>query len=44
MKDYEVIVAKRIRQLVGCLEDITRKSDEKATAVVDMTAWLKYFA
>ena len=43
MKEYEIIVAKRVRQLVGCLEDLIERSDEKATAVVDMTQWLKYF-
>ena len=43
MKEYEIIVAKRVRQLVGCLEDVIERSDEKASAVVDMTQWLKYF-
>ena len=43
MKEYEIIVAKRIRQLVGCLEDMVERSDEKAFAVVDMTQWVKYF-
>jgi cytochrome P450 len=43
MKEYEIIVAKRIRQLVGCLEDLIEKSDGKANAVVDMARWLKYF-
>ena len=43
MKEYEIIVAKRVRQLVGCLEDRIEKLDEKASAVVDMTQWLKYF-
>ena len=42
-KEYEIIVAKRVRQLVGCLECVIEKSDEKASAVVDMTQWLKYF-
>ena len=44
MKEYEMIVAKRARQLVGCLEDMIERSDEKASAVVDMTLWLQYFA
>ncbi|KAN0137403.1 Cytochrome P450 [Lactarius tabidus] len=44
MKEYEIIVAKRIRQLVGCLDDIIQRSDYKANAVVDMTQWFKYFA
>ena len=43
MKEYETIVAKRVRQLVGCLEDIIKRSDEKANAVVDMTQWMKYY-
>ena len=43
MKEYEILVAKRVRQLVGCLEDMTERSDEKGNAVVDMTQWLKYF-
>jgi cytochrome P450 len=43
MKEYEIIVAKRVRQLVGCLEDMIERSDEKANAMVDMTQWLKYF-
>ncbi|KAH9001150.1 high nitrogen upregulated cytochrome P450 monooxygenase 2 [Lactarius akahatsu] len=44
MKEYEITVAKRIRQLVGCLEAMVQRSDQKASAVVDMTKWLKYFA
>ncbi|KAH9063317.1 high nitrogen upregulated cytochrome P450 monooxygenase 2 [Lactarius vividus] len=44
MKEYEIIVAKRIRQLVGSLEAMIQRSDQKARAVVDMTKWLKYFA
>ena len=44
MKEYEIVVAKRSRQPVGCLEDMIRRSDQKANAMVDMTEWLKYFA
>ncbi|KAI9446339.1 high nitrogen upregulated cytochrome P450 monooxygenase 2 [Lactarius indigo] len=44
VKEYETIVAKRIRQLVGCLEAMIQRSDQKASAVVDMAEWLKYFA
>jgi cytochrome P450 len=44
LKEYEIIVAKRVRQLVGCLEDMIERSDEKANAVVDMTQWLRYFS
>ncbi|KAF8265718.1 cytochrome P450 [Lactarius quietus] len=43
MKEYEIIVAKRVRQLVGCLEDMVHSSGENADAVMDMTQWLKYF-
>ncbi|KAI9445850.1 high nitrogen upregulated cytochrome P450 monooxygenase 2 [Lactarius psammicola] len=44
MKEYEVMVAKRVRQLVGCLDNVIQRSDQKANAVVDMTRWSKYFA
>ncbi len=44
MKEYEIMVETRVRQLVGCLEDMIQRSDEKANAVVDMTRWSKYFA
>ena len=45
LKEYEIIVAKWVRQLqvVGCMKYMIEKSDEKANAVVDMTKWLKYF-
>ena len=43
MKEYEIIVAMRIRQLAGCLEGMIERSSEKANAVVDMTLWFKYF-
>jgi hypothetical protein len=43
MKEYEIIVAKRVRQLVGCLEDMIERSDDKGKVVVDMTRWMKYF-
>ena len=43
MKEYEIIVAKRVRQLVGFLEDMIERSHEKTNVVVDMTLWLKYF-
>ncbi|KAH9971364.1 high nitrogen upregulated cytochrome P450 monooxygenase 2, partial [Lactifluus volemus] len=42
LKEYEVIVAKRSRQLVSCLEDNVRGSGQKA-AVLDMAAWMSYF-
>ena len=44
MKEYEVIVAKRVRQLVGCIEDMIQRSDDKANAVIDMAQWFKYFS
>jgi len=45
MKEYEVLVAKRVRQLVGCLGDMIERSDsKKANATVDMTQWLKFFS
>ncbi|KAH9015099.1 high nitrogen upregulated cytochrome P450 monooxygenase 2 [Lactarius pseudohatsudake] len=43
MKEYEIIVAKRVRQFVGCLDDMIQRSDQKANAVVDINRWLKYF-
>ena len=43
MKDYEILVAIRVRQLVGCLEDMVEKSDKKTNAIVDMTQWFTYF-
>ena len=43
LKEYEVIVAKRVRQLVGCLEDIVHESDRKEGTVLDMAAWFNYF-
>jgi hypothetical protein len=44
MKDYEIIVAKRVRQLAGCLEDMIERSGEKANAaMMDMAQWFDYF-
>ncbi|KAI0306837.1 high nitrogen upregulated cytochrome P450 monooxygenase 2 [Multifurca ochricompacta] len=43
LKEYESIVAKRIRQLVGCLEDRVHSSDQKEGAVLDMAQWMNYF-
>jgi hypothetical protein len=44
MKDYEIIAAKRVRQLVSCLEDVIGRSDEKANAaIMDMAQWFDYF-
>jgi cytochrome P450 len=43
LKEYEVIMAKRIRQLIDCLEDRVHGSDRKGGVVLDMVAWLNYF-
>ncbi len=40
MKEYEVIFAKRVRELVGFVEDLLQRSD---CAVVDVNKWFKYF-
>jgi cytochrome P450 len=44
LKEYEVILAKRTRQLVSCLEDRVNASDQKPGVVLDMAAWFGYFA
>ncbi|KAI0265869.1 high nitrogen upregulated cytochrome P450 monooxygenase 2 [Gloeopeniophorella convolvens] len=49
LKDYEPRIAKRANQLVERLEDIIRREGKrtgakKPSAVVDMNAWLGYFA
>ena len=43
LKEYEVIVAKRTRQLIGCLENLVHGSDHKEGAVLNVAAWLNYF-
>ncbi|KAI0298930.1 high nitrogen upregulated cytochrome P450 monooxygenase 2 [Russula brevipes] len=43
LKDYEVIVAKRARQLIGCLDDLARGSSRKEGTVLDIGAWMNYF-
>ena len=43
LKEYEVIVAKRTRQLIGCLENLVQGSDHKEGVVLDVAAWLSYF-
>lgn len=43
MKEYEVIVATRSRQLIGCLENLVCGSDRKEGVVLDVGAWLNYF-
>jgi cytochrome P450 len=44
IKEYEILVAKRVRQLVSCLEDVIEGSDEKANvAMVDIAQWFDYF-
>ncbi len=43
MNEYEVIVERRVRELVGCLEDLSQRSNEEAWAVVDVHKLFKYF-
>ncbi|KAH9983064.1 high nitrogen upregulated cytochrome P450 monooxygenase 2 [Russula compacta] len=43
LKEYEIIVAKRTRQLVSCLENLVQGSDRKQGAILDMASWLSYF-
>ena len=43
MKEYEDIVANRIRQLVGSLENLVLRSAPKDGASLDIAAWLNYF-
>jgi len=43
VKEYEVIVAKRLRQLIGCLESLAHGSDRKEGITLDVAAWLNYF-
>jgi hypothetical protein len=43
LKEYEVIMAKRSRQLIDCLENLVRGSDRKGGVVLDVAAWLNYF-
>jgi cytochrome P450 len=44
LKEYEIIVAKRTRQLLGRLENSVLESDRKDGAVLDMTKWFSYFS
>ncbi|KAI0281341.1 high nitrogen upregulated cytochrome P450 monooxygenase 2 [Russula brevipes] len=44
LKDYEVIVAKRTRQLIGCLDDLVHGSSRKEGAVLDIGAWMNYYS
>jgi len=43
MKEYEDIVANRVRQLVSCLENLVHRSAPKDSALLDIAAWLNYF-
>ena len=43
LKEYEVIVESRTRQLVGYLENLIHGSARKEGALLDMAAWLNYF-
>jgi len=44
LKEYEVIMAKRTRQLIVCLENLVHGSDRKGGVVLDVAAWINYFA
>ncbi|KAI0265785.1 cytochrome P450 [Gloeopeniophorella convolvens] len=43
LKEYEVIVAKRVRQLVSRLDGIARESPRKEGVVLDIGMWLSFF-
>ncbi len=43
LKEYEVIMAKRARQLIDCLENLVQGSGRTDGAVLDMATWLNYF-
>ena len=43
IKEYEHIVANRIRQLVNCLENSVHGSSPEEGALLDIAAWLNYF-
>jgi len=44
LKEYEVILANRARQLLSCLEDRVNGSGQKPGVELDMAAWFSYFA
>ena len=43
LKEYEVIMAKRARQLIDHLENLVHGSDHNEGVVLDIAAWLSYF-
>lgn len=44
IKEYEIIAAKRTRQLLGCLEDAVHHSQgPEKEVVLDMASWFNYF-
>ncbi|KAI0265783.1 high nitrogen upregulated cytochrome P450 monooxygenase 2 [Gloeopeniophorella convolvens] len=43
LREYEVILAKRVRQLIVRLDGIVRNSGRKDGAVLDICAWMNYF-
>ncbi|KAI0265058.1 high nitrogen upregulated cytochrome P450 monooxygenase 2 [Gloeopeniophorella convolvens] len=44
LKEYEVIIAKRLRQLVDSIEnDIQRQQREKGRSLIDINKWLESF-
>ncbi|KAI9507521.1 high nitrogen upregulated cytochrome P450 monooxygenase 2 [Russula earlei] len=44
LKEYEVILASRTRQLVNCLGDLVHESGRNDGAVLDIAAWFIYFS
>ncbi len=44
LKEYEGLLAKRARQLLGCIEDRIHRSDQKDGVVLDIAKWFSYFA
>lgn len=44
LMEYEVIVANRTRQLLSCLENLVQESARKEGALLDIVAWINYFA
>jgi cytochrome P450 len=43
MKEYEEIIANRIKQLLGYFENTVHRSARKEGAELDIASWLNYF-
>jgi hypothetical protein len=43
LKEYEIMVAKRSRQLVGSLEDLIHGLRQKEGVVLNVAAWMSYY-